>query len=101
MMPAGRSDEPLRVRISDRDEPVRDWRAHDLVIRAVGCRAITTSQVPDVVQECERDPPPRVPPPERVKPLQRFHRGLSASEQAEVRSAGKTYTGDGSKVRWH
>ena len=34
-----------------RDEPVQDWRAHDLVIRAVDCRAITTSQVPDVVQE--------------------------------------------------
>jgi hypothetical protein len=34
-----------------RDEPVQDWRAHDLVIRAVDCRAITTSQVPDVLQE--------------------------------------------------
>jgi hypothetical protein len=34
-----------------RDEPVQDWRAHDLVIRSVDCRAITTSQVPDVVQK--------------------------------------------------
>jgi hypothetical protein len=33
------------------DKPVQDWRAHDLVIRAVDCRAITTSQVPDVLQE--------------------------------------------------
>ena len=36
---------------ADRDEPVEDWRAHDLVIRAVDCRAITTSQVQDVVQD--------------------------------------------------
>ena len=30
---------------------MQDWCAHDLVIRAVDCRAITTGQVPDVVQE--------------------------------------------------
>ena len=34
-----------------RDELVQDWRAHDLIIRAVDCRAITTSQVPQVVAE--------------------------------------------------
>jgi hypothetical protein len=34
-----------------RDEPVQDWRVRDLIICAVDCRAITTSQVPDVVQE--------------------------------------------------
>jgi hypothetical protein len=34
-----------------RVEPVQDWRAHDLVIRAIDCRAIIASQVPDVVQE--------------------------------------------------
>jgi hypothetical protein len=34
-----------------RDEPVQDWVAHDLIIRAVDCRAITPMQVPDVVQE--------------------------------------------------
>jgi hypothetical protein len=34
-----------------RDEPVQDWRAHDLVILAVDCRAITASQVPEVLQE--------------------------------------------------
>ena len=30
---------------------MQDWRVHDRVIRAVDCRAITTSQVPDVVQD--------------------------------------------------
>jgi hypothetical protein len=34
-----------------RDELVQDRRAHDLIIRAVDCRAITTSQVPKVVDE--------------------------------------------------
>jgi hypothetical protein len=34
-----------------RNEPVADWQAHDLIIRAVDCRAITTSQVPKVVDE--------------------------------------------------
>lgn len=34
-----------------RDEPIDDGRAHDLIIRAIDCRAITTSQVPNVVQE--------------------------------------------------
>jgi hypothetical protein len=34
-----------------RHEPVQDWRPHDLVIRAVDCRAITRSQVPGLVQE--------------------------------------------------
>jgi hypothetical protein len=43
-----------------RDEPVQDWRAHDLIVRAVDCRAITASQVPDVVQECERAKPARL-----------------------------------------
>ena len=37
--------------LAARDEPVQDWRAHDLVIRAVDYRAITTSQIPDVAQE--------------------------------------------------
>jgi len=30
---------------------VPDWAAHDLVIRAMDCGAITPSQVPDVVLE--------------------------------------------------
>jgi hypothetical protein len=34
-----------------RDCPLPDWAAHDLVIRAVDCRAITPKQVPAVVQE--------------------------------------------------
>ena len=34
-----------------RDELIQDWRAHDLIIRAVDCRVITTSQVPKVVDE--------------------------------------------------
>lgn len=34
-----------------RDCPVPDWAAHDLVIRAMDCGAITPSQVPDVVLE--------------------------------------------------
>ena len=38
-----------------RDEHVQDWAAHDLIIRAVDCRAIVPSQVPDVVREW-RDP---------------------------------------------
>jgi len=28
-----------------------DWLAHDVVIRAADCRAITTSQIPDVLKE--------------------------------------------------
>ena len=31
--------------------PINDAQAHDLIIRAVDCRAITVSQVPDVVRE--------------------------------------------------
>lgn len=34
-----------------RDASVADWAAHDLVIRAMDCGAITPSQVPDVVHE--------------------------------------------------
>lgn len=34
-----------------RNEPMPDWAAHDLIIRSVDCRAITSSQVPDVLQE--------------------------------------------------
>lgn len=34
-----------------RDCPVADWAAHDLVIRATDCGAITPMQVPDVVHE--------------------------------------------------
>jgi len=34
-----------------RSESIDDSRAHDLIIRAIDCRAITTSQVPSVVQE--------------------------------------------------
>ena len=43
-----------------REALVQDRRAHDLVIRAVDCRAITTGQMPDVVQEwLERTVVPR------------------------------------------
>lgn len=48
---AGRAVAGVEGFTAYRDEPVLDWQAHDLVIRAVDCRAITTSQVPDVVQE--------------------------------------------------
>jgi hypothetical protein len=34
-----------------RDCPVADWAAHDLVVRAMDCGAITASQVPSVVHE--------------------------------------------------
>jgi hypothetical protein len=34
-----------------RDCPVPDWAAHDLVIRAMDCRAITPKQVPNVIGE--------------------------------------------------
>lgn len=34
-----------------RDEPMPDWAAHDLVVRAVDCRAITTSHIPHVLEE--------------------------------------------------
>ena len=34
-----------------RAEPVADWLAHDLVIRAVDCDAVTTTQVPEVLRE--------------------------------------------------
>lgn len=34
-----------------KSEPMPDWSAHDLVIRAMDCRAITPSQVPAVLQE--------------------------------------------------
>lgn len=34
-----------------RDCPVPDWAAHDLIIRAIDCRAITPTQVPRVVDE--------------------------------------------------
>ncbi len=34
-----------------RETYIQDWSAHDLIIRAVDCRAITPSQVPEVVQE--------------------------------------------------
>ena len=34
-----------------RNESIDDSRAHDLIIRAIDCRAITTSQLPRVVQE--------------------------------------------------
>jgi hypothetical protein len=57
--------------------------------------------VPDVVQEWREPSHREFGSAQPLEPLQRFHRGLSASEQAKVRSAGKTYTGDGSKVRWH
>jgi len=33
-----------------REARVADWRAHDIVVRAADCRAITTSQIPDVLQ---------------------------------------------------
>jgi len=32
-------------------EPIADWYAHDLVIRAVDCAAITTAQIPNVLAE--------------------------------------------------
>lgn len=34
-----------------RAEPVADWLAHDLTIRAVDCAAITPAQIPDVLRE--------------------------------------------------
>ena len=34
-----------------RGEPMPDWAAHDIVVRAVDCKAITTSQIPHVLQE--------------------------------------------------
>jgi hypothetical protein len=34
-----------------RGEPMPDWAAHDLVIRATDCRAITPSQIPAVLGE--------------------------------------------------
>lgn len=34
-----------------RAEPVADWLAHDLTVRAVDCGAIVTSEIPDVLRE--------------------------------------------------
>jgi len=34
-----------------RGEPMPDWAAHDMVIRATDCRAITPSQIPSVLGE--------------------------------------------------
>ncbi|MCB1133516.1 MAG: DUF932 domain-containing protein, partial [Verrucomicrobiae bacterium] len=34
-----------------RNEPMPDWAAHDLVIRAVDCRAITTTQIRPILDE--------------------------------------------------
>lgn len=34
-----------------RSEPVADWLAHDLSVRAVDCGAITATQIPEVLQE--------------------------------------------------
>ncbi|MGI9242048.1 MAG: hypothetical protein ACR2RV_14690 [Verrucomicrobiales bacterium] len=54
MAPSGKFREVCCLTIrAHHDEPVLDWRAHDLVVRAVDCLAITTSRVPDVVQEIE------------------------------------------------
>lgn len=41
-----------------RDEPMADWAAHDLVVRAVDCKAITPTQIPRVLEEWRK---PRYP----------------------------------------
>lgn len=45
-----------------RNEPMPDWAAHDLVVRAVDCRAITTTQIPHVLEEWRKPSHPEFKP---------------------------------------
>ena len=45
-----------------RDEPMADWAAHDIVVRASDCRAITPSQIPHVLREWRRPRHPEFEP---------------------------------------
>ncbi len=71
-----------------RAEPMADWCAHDLVVRACDCLAITASQIPHVVQEWRKPSHPEFEPrtawslfnaftevQKRVGPHAALHRG--------------------------
>jgi hypothetical protein len=45
-----------------RAEPMADWCAHDLVVRASDCRAITPTQIPHVLREWRRPRHPEFEP---------------------------------------
>jgi hypothetical protein len=45
-----------------RDEPMMDWSAHDLVVRAVDCKAITPTQIPRVLEEWRKPRHPEFEP---------------------------------------
>lgn len=45
-----------------RAEPMADWCAHDIVVRACDCRAITASQIPHVIDEWRKPRHPEFEP---------------------------------------
>jgi len=66
---------------------LNDAEAHDIVIRAVDCQAITTSQIPDVFGAVEILGTLGIQGKNGMEPLQRIHRGPQVSESTHSHEA--------------